>query len=179
MNTIRVCSLAAFASLLLLVCGTPANAASDAAAAQKPVQVTYANPKSFTENRIYGHEDRFNDLNYLDRLKTFIIKRATPLLATGQQLHITITDIRLAGAYEPWLGPYWDHVRIMRDSYPPRIDLKFKWIGKDGAVLRQGTRKLVNMDYLQSGMERPGDDDPLRYDKALISHWLRRGLTNL
>ena len=69
--------------------------------------------------------------------------------------------------------------RIIRDIYPPRMDLSFKLIGSNGEVLREGSRKLRNLGYLQSGMMRPTDTDPLRYDKALIDSWLRRGPENL
>ncbi len=181
MNTIRFCTFAMFASILLLVGGTSASAAraDTDTAAHPPVQVTYANPANFTENRVYGNEDHYNDLAYLGPLKAFIIKRATPMLSPGQHLRITITDIKLAGAYEPWLGPDWDRVRIMRDIYPPSIDLEFTWTGKNGAILRQGTRKLRDMGYLDSGSARWNDSGPLQYDKALLGNWLRRGLSRL
>jgi hypothetical protein len=63
----------------------------------------------------------------------------------------------------------------MKDIYPPRIDLTFKLIDSDGNVLREGPRKLRNLSYLYSGVATPGNTDPLRYDKALLDSWLRRG----
>ncbi len=143
------------------------------------VSVNYANPQQFTEKRIYGWQDRYNGVQYLAPLKAYLIKRATPLLTADQRLHVTITDIQLAGGYEPWLSPQWSHVRIMSNRYPPRIDLKFSVTGKDGRVIREGSRRLRNLGYLTSGTAMPGNTDPLRYDKALLNSWLRRGLNHL
>ncbi len=155
----------------------PAPASTTPATAAR-VSVTYANPEGFSEVRMYGPRDSFNDLNYLEPLKTHLIKRATKTLPPGDRLDVTITDIKLAGGYEPWHGPNLMHVRFMKDVYPPRIDLTFKLIGSNGQVLRQGQRKLRNLGYLQSGAARLTDTDPLRYDKALIDSWLRREFKN-
>lgn len=179
MNTMRRHVFTVLAGITLLVSGTFSSTVRADEAASARVHVTYANPQNFSENRRYGAQDRFNDVDYLGPLKAYLIKRATPMLGPDQQLDITITDIQLAGGYEPWRSPEMSHVRIMSDQYPPRIDLHFKWIGTDGKVLREGSRKLRNLGYLYSGLASPGASDPLRYDKALLDKWLRRGLEKL
>ena len=161
-----------------------AAAAEQATAATTPasearVTVTYTNPENFSEVREFGQQDRFNGSDYLKPLKAYLIKRAEQMLPPGDRLEVSITDIKLAGAYEPWRGPDLMHVRFMKDVYPPRIDLTFKLLGSDGTVLKEGSRKLRNLGYLQSGLARPGDTDPLRYDKGLLDSWLRRGPTKL
>ena len=143
------------------------------------VTVNYVNPEEFSEVKEFGQQDRFNRTDYLKPLKAYLIERATKMLPAGDRLEVSITDIKLAGGYEPWHGAQLMHVRFMKDIYPPRMDLSFKLIGSNGEVLREGSRKLRNLGYLQSGMMRPTDTDPLRYDKALIDSWLRRGPENL
>ena len=143
------------------------------------VTVNYVNPEEFSEVKQFGQQDRFNGTNYLEPLKTYLIRRATKMLPAGDRLEVSITDLKLAGGYEPWHGPQLMHVRFMKDIYPPRMDLSFRLIGSNGEVLREGSRKLSNMGYLQSGITRATDTDPLRYDKALIDSWLRRGPENL
>jgi hypothetical protein len=108
-----------------------------------------------------------------------LIKRATTLLPAGDRLEVSITDIKLAGGYEPWHGPQLRYVRFMKDVYPPRIDLDFKLTDSNGKVVREGSRKLRDLGYLQNGAARVGNTDPLRYDKALIDSWLRRELEDL
>lgn len=139
------------------------------------VSVHYVHPHKFTESRQKGFGHEYDHGNYLEKLKAFLIKQAAPMLAPGQHLSITITDIDLAGGYEPWLGPQWDDVRFMRDIYPPRFDLSFKLTGANGQVIRQGKRQLRGLGYLQSQPSLPGNSDPLHYDKGLLEHWLRKG----
>jgi hypothetical protein len=86
-------------------------------------------------------------------------------------LEVRFTDIDLAGEYEPQRGPRFDDIRIMREIYPPRMVLEFRLLDADGKVLAQGTRHLIDMNY-QSNIT-PFNDEPLRYDKALLTDWMR------
>jgi hypothetical protein len=144
------------------------------------VTVKYDHPQKFTESvksrAFTGSAD--ND-DYLPRLKRYIQTRAAKILAPGERLDIVITDIDRAGNYEPWLGPSYSRVRIIRDVYPPRIDLHFRLLGADGQVIREGTRKLRDPGFLHTGAPGPGDSDSLRFEKRLIDRWLRRGTASL
>jgi hypothetical protein len=150
--------------------------AAAAAPAESSVSVTFVHPEQFTENRMYNRQDQFNRIDYLKQLKAYLIKQGQAILKPGQGLHVDITDIQLAGAYEPWRGPRWDYVRIMRDIYPPRIDLDFRLVDQDGNVLREGKRALRDLDYLHSSVGlAAAEGAPLYYDKALLHRWLSRG----
>lgn len=169
-------TIAIFAALALWLGSIAPLGAAEATPAESSVTVTYVNPEQFTENRMYGRQDRFNRIDYLAQLKAYLIKQGQAVLKPGQSLHVDITDIQLAGAYEPWRGSRWDYVRIMRDIYPPRIDLSFRLVDQDGNVLREGKRVLRNIDYLHSGVSVPSATGaPLYYDKALLRRWLSRG----
>jgi hypothetical protein len=166
--------------LAVAVLSTTAPALADAAqetAAPARVSVTYVNPEKFTENRLFGMQDRFNHIDYLTELKDYLIKRGEKILAPGQHLHVNITDIRLAGAYEPSSGAQSDHIRMMRDVYPPRVDLDFQLTDQDGKVLREGKRVLRDLNYLRRNLSAPGarSGESLFYDKALLDSWLRGG----
>ena len=166
------------AGLAPALAATPAAAlapASVAPASDTRVSVTYVNPETFSEARQFGQQDSFTGTDYLKLLQEHLIKRATRMLPPGDRLDVTITDIQLAGAYEPWHGPNFRYVRFMKDVYPPRMDLTFKLVDSNGKVLREGSRKLKDLGYLHSGVATPTNTDPLHYDKALIDSWLRRG----
>ena len=178
MKTMSTMKRWGFAVLAAAAIGIGAPSAATAATAAPPdarVQVTFQNPQNFAEAREFGMQDRWLHNDYLETLKAYLIKRATSILEPGQRLQVTITDIKLAGAFEPWRGPQWGYVRMMRDMYPPRIDLDFTLTNGNGKVLRQGSRKLRNLSYLNSGVGMSGNTDSLRYDKALLDRWLRRG----
>ena len=165
-----------FAALALWLGSIAPLGAAAVTPAESSVSVTYVNPEHFTENRMYGRQDRFNRIDYLAQLKAYLIKQGQAVLKPGQSLQVNITDIQLAGAYEPWHGPRWDYVRVMRDIYSPRIDLDFRLVDQDGNVLREGKRVLRDLDYLHSGVSVPSATGAsLYYDKALLRRWLSGG----
>ena len=53
-----------------------------------------------------------------------VVKRANEVLPAGQTLTVTFTDIDLAGDFEPWRGGQAMDIRIVKDVYPPRMDLE-------------------------------------------------------
>ncbi|MDQ8020820.1 MAG: DUF3016 domain-containing protein [Moraxellaceae bacterium] len=136
------------------------------------VQVRYEQAGNFTESRRTFESERQRD-GWLAELARHIERQASRHLTGGQRLGITVTDIDRAGETEPWRGPRGADLRIVRDIYPPRIDLRFVLRDSTGAVLRQGERRLRDIDF----MTRPGslhDGDCLRYEKTLLDDWLDR-----
>ncbi|MFC5437197.1 DUF3016 domain-containing protein [Rhodanobacter umsongensis] len=150
-----------------------------ASAATPPgnVSVRYRDPQHFTEaKRSFGvHLIKADD--YLQPLQAYIAQRASRVLAPGQRLDIEVTDVDRAGEYEPWRGPRFDDVRVVKDIYPPRIDLDFTLYGADGKVLRQGHRELRDLSFLSHSSG--ADQDSLRYEKSLVDRWLRKGAGSL
>lgn len=164
----RLCCLA----VLTLVCGV-----AQAAPAPEKVSVHYRDPGNFTEAKLSFGVNARNASAYLIPLKAYIEQRATRILAPGQRLVIEVTDVDRAGEYEPWRGPDFSTVRIIKDVYPPRIDLNFTLYGADGKILREGNRSLRDVAFL--GRVQLGDSDTLRYEKSLIDRWLRKGTGDL
>ena len=53
-----------------------------------------------------------------------------------------------------------------------RIDLNFRLVAANGAVLKEGTRQLRDIAFLsRAGYHR---DEPLSHEKNLIDDWLRK-----
>ncbi len=160
--------------LLVFACGLAAvgaGRAADEAKPSVPVTVTYVSPEKFTDAKddVMG-SDRDRE-RVLDELKTHILSMARHYLAPGQTLEIHVTDIDLAGDFEPWRGIEFDHIRILKEIYPPRMSLEFRLVDAQGKVLNEGKRRLQNLAYLM-GLGMPTSDS-LRYDKDLINDWLR------
>ncbi len=166
-----------FARLFYVTCLVLAPAATRAVTLPDNVNVHYNDPQHFTEaKRSFGVHMIDADA-YLKPLRAYIVKRASRILGPGQRLDIEVTDVDRAGEYEPWRGPNYNDIRIVKNVYPPRIDLKFTVYGADGKVLREGSRKLRDLSFLSRSM--PTDSDPLRYEKSLIDLWLHKGTGNL
>ena len=163
--------------LLCVACLALAAVTAWAATPPGNVHVHYKDPQHFTEaKRSFGMHLIDAD-DYLKPLKDYIVQRASRILAPGQRLDIEVTDVKRAGEYEPWRGPRFEDVRVIKDIYPPRIDLDFTLYGADGKVLREGHRKLRDAAFLSRSFAT--DQDSLRYEKSLIDLWLRKGAGKL
>jgi len=167
--------LAMLSLLALLVApGVPAIAAQ-ATAPPGTVSVSYDHPENFSEARKErGLAPTRESDSYLKTLREYMEKRAARILPPGDHLDIVVTDIDLAGSFEPWHGMQMQDVRIIRSIYPPRIDLHFRLLDADGKVIREGTRKLRDPGFLDSGITAM-QNTPLKYEKALIDRWLSKG----
>ena len=131
-------------------------------------EVAYRNPAGFTEmQRSFGNART----DWLDELSRYVAQRAARTLPEGERLLVTITDVQRAGRVEPWRGPASNDLRIVRDNTPPRIDLEFRLVGANGAVLKEGARQLRDVAFLnRAGLHR---DEALGYEKNLIDGWMR------
>jgi len=108
----------------------------------------------------------------LEEIRKYVRHEASRRLPADETLAVTLTRFERAGQEEPGLGPKFSSVRIVRDLFPPRIDLRFALSDARGAVRREGVRQLRDLNFLLSARINP--DDPLRYEKALIADWLER-----
>ncbi|SDR92943.1 Protein of unknown function [Opitutus sp. GAS368] len=155
--------------------GLVAAGAASAASADKPaapIEVTFIAPEKFTDVKDDAMgTDRGRDA-VLGELKEHLVTQAAKYMVPGQQLEIKVTDVDLAGDFEPWRGPNFNDIRIVKDIYPPRVDLEFRLLGADGKVVSEGKRQLRNPDYLLT-VARP-TADRLRYEKEMLSDWLRQ-----
>lgn len=140
--------------------------------AKARASVAFLEPETFTDVRDRPGGSDVERTGFLDRLREHLIKRTLRHIPEGQLLEITFTDIDLAGDFEPWAGPRWNDVRIVRDIYPPRMEFTFRLTDAEGNVLRQDQRRLVGLGFLTK-ITMAANDDPLRHEKALLDEWLR------
>jgi hypothetical protein len=141
---------------------------------EAPVQVQYVHAETFADVGNHRFSDERIRAAYLEQLRGHLVKRAAALLAAGERLNVSITEVDMAGEFEPWRPPLGD-ARIVRDIYPPRIDLTFSLAADDGKLVKEGARKLRDPAFLAGAGRYP--DDPLRYEKTLLDQWLEQELT--
>jgi len=157
--------LSLLAGLALLAgCASP-----NAAPAKTPTNVTvqFQDPDKFTDVR--ENNSTITSTYYLDSLRDYLVKTASPLLADGQQLSITITDIDLAGE-NLFNQPHM--IRIMKDIYTPKVKLSFRLVDAGGKAVKEGERQLIDLNYLLQ-VGRLGSNEPLYYDKVQLEHWIK------
>ncbi|MDR3386293.1 MAG: DUF3016 domain-containing protein [Rudaea sp.] len=157
---------------VLVLAGNPVFAHDDASVSSR-VQVAWAPIETLSE--VKDNPMQRGWLRPEDWMKTlgdYLRKRSDILLPPGQQLRVTIDDIKLAGDFEPWRAPSAQDIRFLTDLHPPRIDLHYTLLAPDGSTIREGKDRLRDLSYLQRTV--PTTTDPLRYDKRLIDDWLRK-----
>ncbi|WP_024870157.1 DUF3016 domain-containing protein [Pseudoxanthomonas suwonensis] len=140
--------------------------------ADGPVSVEWTDPAQFSDIRFSRNRFEAEQGSWVQQLAEYLQERAAKRLPEGQRMDVTITDIQRAGSYEPQLGLNYQHVRVMRDIYPPRMTLQVRITDADGNVVSEGERKLSDMNYLHNGTQLR--NDPLRHEKRMIDDWLRR-----
>ena len=149
---------------------TRAAVQSPKAATAPRAEVVFVSPEKYTDVRdSYTGTDSGRDA-ILDQIREYVIEEANRFLPAGDKLLVSFTDIDLAGDFEPWRGPRWDDVRIVKDIYPPRMDLSFRVTNASGQVVKEGTRNLTDMAFLMK-LTTAFPDDPLRHEKALLDDW--------
>lgn len=168
MSILKRVRIPLFLGMLLAACAAWAHPA----AVPSNVVVTYAHPENFTEYRTTPVSERTDTENNLAMLKRYMEKRAARMLSSGQHLTIVVTDVAFAGQYEPWPNSPTGWMRVVRRTYPPRIDLHFTLRDAQGKVLKQGERKLSDPGFMDTISLH--DSDPIRYSKVLVDSWLRR-----
>ena len=134
-------------------------------------RVEWVNPERFTDAApVHPHA---TTAEMLEPLRVHLVRRASERLPAGQLLDVWITDVDLAGDMWP-VQRFVNPVRVVKNIYPPRVDLRFRLADANGAVLKEGSRTLRDTSFL---LHRKGDPgDPLRYEKSMIDRWLHAEL---
>ena len=140
-----------------------------------PVAVSWTDPSGFTEIRHSRNRFEARRGDWVGDIARHLARRAGGVLGPGERLEVEITDIERAGEFEPGAGRH-DHVRVVRDLYPPRIHLNYTRHDAAGNVVDSGERELTDMAFLQGGGGTVSMGDALRHEKRLIDDWVRRDL---
>lgn len=138
------------------------------------VDVRWQDPAQFSDIRYSANRMAARRGDWVVELAEYLRERAQKRLPAGDRLEVEITDIKRAGQYEPWLGAALQDVRMIRDHYPPRIELQFQLIAADGRVIAEGQRKLSDPGFMMGSSIN--NSDPLRFEKSMIDRWLVREL---
>jgi hypothetical protein len=141
------------------------------------VDVVFDHPEKFTDVKDANFPtDRGRDA-ILSRIRDFLVREATRYLPAGDDLTITFTDIDLAGDFEPWHGPQWDDVRVVKDVYPPAFKFTYSVTDSSGKILKQGSENIRDLNF-QSRLVLD-TSDTLRYEKDILKDWVRANLRGL
>ena len=143
-----------------------------AAAAPPAIEVTFGELSTFSDLRVSINTTDSDRQHLAGELRRHIQRAAPARLPPETRLAVTITDVDMAGEYPPITGPMSRDHRVVKDMYPPRIDLAFRLTSAEGQQLREGRRELRDAGFLWG--VSPGTRDNLAFEKALLDGWLER-----
>ncbi len=133
------------------------------------VSVTFAQPESHTGAAPNGGVDTPGETQAVSEIGNYLQALGARYLSPRQSLNIRVQNIVLAGRFEPWRGPGYYDVRILRDIYPPRITLRYQ-LTEGTRTLAEGDETISDVNYLANPRAKL-TRDPLRYEKAMLSDW--------
>ena len=118
--------------------------------------VDFSNSFNYTDIDYDGTNSEAGHRIVLQEIKDTFTKSAEAAMLNGYQIRIRVTDVDLAGAFEP--GGMPDEPRIGTGIFPSKIDFDFEIINPQGSVVADGSESLKGRRYFG---ERPGllDDD--------------------
>ena len=144
---------------------------ASAGSAASRISVVFVAPERFTDVRDRAQASPRGVEELLDELARFMRETGERHVPPGLSLELRVTDIDLAGEFEPWRGPQFERVRFMREIYAPRIDFEFRLADAEGRTVREGQRSLRDPNYLVRSARLT--EERLRYEKDLLREWLR------
>lgn len=96
-------------------------------------------------------------------------------LPDDQELHVTVTDIKLAGFVQPvQRGGSLEQMRVVTNSHPPAMEFSYRLYDAQGELLQEGDERLRGRS--SADMVRRGgraDHEFLRYERMMLDRWFR------
>jgi hypothetical protein len=162
--------LRAFALVALLGCALQLPAATTADPVNSPkAKLIFDNWEKFTDIAVSGATAKIGSDLIFRELDRHLANLAKRYLAPGETLVVTMRDIDLAGAIEPWRGSDFGNVRFLRDTQPPRLAFDYQVLDASGKVTKEGSAKLTNLTFKYQSTNL--DQDVTRYEKPLLTDW--------
>lgn len=137
--------------------------------ARAGVSVSFVDPGHYTDASLYGRDGAAGRVPAEREIAQTLTRLGERYLRPSQTLAIWITDIDLAGRFEPW-RPLAVDVRFMREITWPRIKLRYV-LTEPGEPPRSGDETVRDQTYLMHPAIHTGETMP--YEKAMLADWFR------
>lgn len=155
-------------ALIATACGLALSAGTQAAT----VAFEYTNPDEFRDIRATEQSQPKFEQSVLRELEDEFRAQAAQL-PDGQTLHVTLTDVDLAGDIEYFHYSYPFGLRVIRDVDFPRMELSYELRDASGALIQSGDDKISDMGFHTATYATRLNTDALDYEKELIRDWVR------
>ena len=146
-----------------------------ASAGAAELKIDWQNPDDFRDADYYNNGGAKSKQIVITNLEKYFTKEAKRRLPEGAVLELKVTELDLAGDFEPWRNAGWDDVRIVKSIYPATIEFDYKYIGEDGNVISEGSERLRDTLIPRSIVATSlGRSENYPYVKNLMRDWMRK-----
>lgn len=139
------------------------------------LKIEWQNPEKFRDADYYYNGGEKSKKIVMTNLERYFTTEAKRMLPEGTVLEMTVTELDLAGDFEPWRSPSFQDIRIVKEIYPALIEFDYKYLGADGAVLSEGSERLrdtlIPRSIVATQLSR---SENYPYVKTLVKDWMRK-----
>ena len=153
---------------LMVFSGATVAQKSTAEAAETKVEITWQDPKSYTDVRP-SNESRKSFRNRVFKSLDEYFNKLAEALPEGQTLEVTVTDLDLAGEVWPTMRAGAFDIRIIDTVYIPRMEFSYQ-LKEGDKVVKSADVKIKEMAFMNR-ISRARSSDQFRYEKDMIKHW--------
>lgn len=158
--------------MAILICPNYLPAAASTIESPSPLQITWSNAEDYRDGT---HDDnRFSERSreiVQKDLERWLGQRAASHFKDRARLELVVTDLDLAGEFEPWRGPEYSDIRIIRRIYPARIHFSYKLHLSDGSLLAEG-EEVLRHDLFTRPFN--SNHENYAYTKELVDDWMSK-----
>ncbi len=145
------------------------------------IDVQWVNPKKFTDIRP-SNESRARFKKHVFAQLENHFEELSMALPQGQSLEVNVINLDLAGRVEPGtfvgLSSGINDIRILRNIDIPRIKFEYKLMSDNGAVIKNETVNLKDMNYLFHSNHTFVSREAFGYEKRMLTEWFKANLIN-
>jgi hypothetical protein len=165
----------ALSILLLGIVFFPATAALG-----QKIETSFENVKDYRDFSVSGLSEEKSLKIFKAELADVLPRLERRFLTEGLKLHITFTDIDMAGDIQPWRNLHNADIRYVERIYPPRLKFTYQLTDTEGKVLREGEESISDLAFQMNATAAiRADNDTFFYETTLLEDWVRKTFRDL
>ncbi|NBD38075.1 MAG: DUF3016 domain-containing protein [Verrucomicrobia bacterium] len=150
------------------------------AALGQEIKTSFENVQDYRDFSVSGLSEEKSLKIFKAELANALPRLERRFLPEGLQLHITFTDIDMAGDIQPWRNLHNADIRYVERIYPPRLKFTYKLTNEKGEVLRNGKESISDLAFqMNAAASVRANSETFFYETTLLKDWVRQTFRDL
>lgn len=144
------------------------------------IKASFENVKDYRDFSVSGLSEEKSLKIFKAELADVLPRLERRFLTEGLTLHITFTDIDMAGDIQPWRNLHNADIRYVERIYPPRLKFTYQLKDDEGEVLREGQESISDLAFQMNATAAVrADSETFFYETTLLEDWVRKTFRDL